>query len=58
MVSDEVGLGVHPETEVGRRFRDTLGSVNQSVAQVADDVLLVVAGRVLRLDSFDELPGP
>lgn len=49
VVSDEVGLGVHPETEVGRRFRDVLGGVNRAVGDVADDVLLVVAGRILRL---------
>ena len=50
VVSDEVGLGVHPSTEPGRRFRDALGLVNQAVADVAGDVWLVVAGRVLRLD--------
>jgi adenosylcobinamide kinase / adenosylcobinamide-phosphate guanylyltransferase len=50
VVSEEVGLGVHPETEVGRRFRDVLGEVNQAVAEVADEALLAVAGRVLRLD--------
>jgi adenosylcobinamide kinase/adenosylcobinamide-phosphate guanylyltransferase len=50
VVSDEVGLGVHPETELGRRFRDVLGGVNQAVGDVADRVLLVVAGRVLPLE--------
>ncbi|MGN6172339.1 MAG: bifunctional adenosylcobinamide kinase/adenosylcobinamide-phosphate guanylyltransferase [Streptosporangiaceae bacterium] len=50
VVSEEVGLGVHPATEDGRRFRDALGELNQSVAAVADEVLLVVAGRTLRLD--------
>ena len=50
VVSEEVGLGVHPATEDGRRFRDALGTLNQSVAAVADEVLLVVAGRILRLD--------
>ena len=50
VVSEEVGLGVHPSTEIGRRFRDALGLVNQRVAAVADDVVLVVAGRVLRLE--------
>jgi adenosylcobinamide kinase / adenosylcobinamide-phosphate guanylyltransferase len=50
LVSDEVGLGVHPETAVGRRFRDVLGDLNQAVAEVADEVLLVVAGRALPLD--------
>lgn len=49
VVSDEVGLGVHPETAVGRAWRDALGDVNQAVAGVADRVLLVVAGRTLRL---------
>lgn len=50
VVSDEVGLGVHPSTEAGREFRDALGEVNQAVAAVADEVLLVVAGRALRLE--------
>jgi len=50
LVSDEVGLGVHPSTEAGRRFRDALGLVNQAVAAVADDVVLVVAGHALGLD--------
>jgi adenosyl cobinamide kinase/adenosyl cobinamide phosphate guanylyltransferase len=50
LVSEEVGLGVHPSTEVGGRFRDALGTVNRSVARIADDVFLVVAGRTLRLD--------
>jgi adenosylcobinamide kinase / adenosylcobinamide-phosphate guanylyltransferase len=50
VVSDEVGLGVHPSTESGRRFRDGLGRLNQAVAGVADDVVLVVAGRILMLD--------
>ncbi len=49
VVSDEVGLGVHPSSEAGRRFRDALGLVNQAVAAVADEVLLVVAGRTLAL---------
>jgi adenosylcobinamide kinase/adenosylcobinamide-phosphate guanylyltransferase len=50
LVSDEVGLGVHPETSVGVRFRDVLGEVNRAVADLADEVALVVAGRTLRLD--------
>lgn len=50
VVSDEVGLGVHPSTEAGRLFRDRLGDVNRLIADAADQVLLVVAGRVLRLD--------
>jgi adenosyl cobinamide kinase/adenosyl cobinamide phosphate guanylyltransferase len=50
VVSDEVGLGVHPSTAVGRRFRDALGELNAAVADVCDEVLLVVAGRALLLE--------
>jgi adenosyl cobinamide kinase/adenosyl cobinamide phosphate guanylyltransferase len=50
VVSEEVGMGVHPSSEAGRHFRDELGSLNQAVASVADRVLFVVAGRALRLD--------
>lgn len=49
VVSDEVGLAVHPTTEAGRWFVDALGTVNQAVAAIAADVRLVVAGRVLSL---------
>jgi adenosylcobinamide kinase/adenosylcobinamide-phosphate guanylyltransferase len=49
VVSDEVGMGVHPPTQLGREFRDALGALNQAVAQVADEVLFVVAGLVLPL---------
>lgn len=51
LVSEEVGLGVHAPSEVGRRFADALGSLNQAVAAVAGRVLLVVAGRLLELPS-------
>jgi adenosylcobinamide kinase/adenosylcobinamide-phosphate guanylyltransferase len=57
VVSEEVGLGVHPSTALGGRFRDALGEVNAAVADVADTVLLVVAGRALRLERFSELDG-
>jgi adenosylcobinamide kinase / adenosylcobinamide-phosphate guanylyltransferase len=49
VVSEEVGLGVHPSSAAGRQFRDALGTLNQDVAEVADHVLLIVAGRALPL---------
>ncbi len=49
VVTNEVGLGVVPEHRSGRLFRDLLGTINQRVATVCDEVHLVVAGRVLRL---------
>ena len=53
LVSDEVGLGVHPETHAGLAFRDALGELNRRVAEMADEVRLVVAGRVLMLPAED-----
>ncbi len=49
LVSNEVGSGVVPEHASGRLYRDLLGVLNRRLAEVCDDVDLVVAGRVLRL---------
>jgi histidinol-phosphate/aromatic aminotransferase/cobyric acid decarboxylase-like protein/adenosyl cobinamide kinase/adenosyl cobinamide phosphate guanylyltransferase len=49
-VSNEVGSGVIPGTRSGVLFRDALGGLNRRVADLSDDVRLVVAGRVQRLD--------
>ena len=49
MVSDEVGLGVVPENEAGRRFRDVLGLVNQRAAAAAEEVHLCIAGVNVRI---------
>ena len=49
MVSDEVGLGVVPESEAGRRFRDALGLVNQRAAAAAAEVHLCIAGIGIRI---------
>lgn len=51
LVSNEVGLGVVPATELGRRYRDLLGRVNQLFAARADKVYLMVAGLPLELKS-------
>jgi adenosyl cobinamide kinase/adenosyl cobinamide phosphate guanylyltransferase len=56
VITNEVGLGVHPETELGRSYRDELGRVNQAIAAVATKTLLLVAGRAMRLgDPWKEL---
>ena len=44
LVSNEVGLGLVPETPLGRAFRDEAGRLNQRMAQKADRVLFMVAG--------------
>lgn len=51
VVSNEVGLGIVPGTPLGRRYRDVLGRVNVSFANVAGRSELVVAGRVLVLEA-------
>jgi adenosylcobinamide kinase/adenosylcobinamide-phosphate guanylyltransferase len=56
-VSEEVGSGVVPATASGRLFRDLLGELNARLSLAADQVLLVVAGRVLALPHPDALPG-
>lgn len=43
-VSNEVGLGIVPETPLGRDFRDRAGSLNQHLAAKAHQVVLMVAG--------------
>lgn len=47
LVSNEVGLGLVPETPLGRAFRDAQGRLNQRIAALASRVVLVVAGQPL-----------
>jgi adenosyl cobinamide kinase/adenosyl cobinamide phosphate guanylyltransferase len=49
VVSNEVGLGLHPETSLGREYRDELGRLNRRVATVADRSAFLVAGRAIPL---------
>ncbi|MBL8575302.1 MAG: bifunctional adenosylcobinamide kinase/adenosylcobinamide-phosphate guanylyltransferase [Hyphomicrobiaceae bacterium] len=44
LVSNEVGLGLVPETALGRAFRDAQGRLNQAVAAVAGRVVFIAAG--------------
>jgi len=55
LVSNEVGSGVVPEYAVGCRYRDLLGEINQKVARIADDVVLMVAGLPLALKGHVEV---
>ena len=49
IVSNEVGLGIVPEHPLGRAFRDEAGLAHQMLAQVADEVLFMIAGLPMRL---------
>jgi adenosylcobinamide kinase/adenosylcobinamide-phosphate guanylyltransferase len=49
LVANEVGLGLVPETPLGRHFRDAAGRLNQEIAAQADRVVFVAAGLPLML---------
>jgi len=49
LVANEVGLGLVPETPLGRRFRDEAGRLNQEIAGLADRVVFIAAGLPLLL---------
>jgi adenosylcobinamide kinase/adenosylcobinamide-phosphate guanylyltransferase len=49
LVANEVGLGLVPETPLGREFRDAAGWLNQDIAALADRVVFVAAGLPLVL---------
>lgn len=49
LVSNEVGMGLVPETPLGRRFRDAQGRLNQAVAAAVPSVVFVAAGLPLVL---------
>ena len=54
-VSNEVGLGIVPETSIGRDYRDVLGRVNQQWARASSRSMFLVAGRAINLFEPKEL---
>ena len=50
-VTNELGMGIVPDNETARRFRDVAGRCNQEIAAAADTVTLVVSGIPLNLKS-------
>lgn len=44
IISNEIGMGVHAETEIGRKFTDLQGWANQYIAGLANKVVLMVSG--------------
>jgi adenosylcobinamide kinase / adenosylcobinamide-phosphate guanylyltransferase len=52
VVSNEVGLGIVPDNELARAYRDLLGIVNKKLAACADEVFLLVAGLPVEVKSL------
>ncbi len=49
IVSNEVGQGLVPPYLLGRLFRDIQGEVNKRVAEMSDEVVLMIAGYPLKI---------
>ena len=55
VVTNEVGLGIVPDNELARRYRDTLGRVNQLIARQAGVTLFASMGQVTKLKNIEDL---
>ncbi len=49
IISNEIGMGVHAETEIGRKFTDLQGWANQYVAAKANEVIFMISGLPLKV---------
>lgn len=49
MVTNEIGMGIVPDNAAARAFRDAQGALNQTIAALADQVILVVSGLPLQV---------
>ena len=54
IVSNEVGLGIVPDNELAREFRDISGRINQIVAKKADKVFFMVSGLPMKIKGEKE----
>ena len=55
VVTNEVGLGIVPDNDLARRYRDTLGRVNQLISQQAQLTLFASMGQVIKLKNIEDL---
>jgi adenosylcobinamide kinase / adenosylcobinamide-phosphate guanylyltransferase len=57
IISNELGMGMHPDTEAGRKFTDLQGWINQYLAGMADEVIFMVSGIPVTIKSMGESTG-
>lgn len=48
IISNEIGMGMHADTEIGRKFADLQGWANQYIAKNADEAIFMVSGRPIK----------
>ncbi|MEL6559802.1 MAG: bifunctional adenosylcobinamide kinase/adenosylcobinamide-phosphate guanylyltransferase [Bacteroidota bacterium] len=51
LISNEIGMGMHADTDIGRKFADLQGWANQYAAQKADEVIFMVSGLPMTVKS-------
>lgn len=49
IISNEIGMGIHADTEIGRKFTELQGWTNQHLAKIADKATFMVSGLPLEL---------
>ena len=49
IISNEIGMGVHAQTEIGRKFTELQGWINQHIAKHANKATMMVSGIPLTL---------
>jgi len=55
VITNEVGMGIVPENELSRAYRDRIGMVNQKIASIAHNVIFMVCGIPLMIKNTQPL---
>ncbi|MEO9804651.1 MAG: bifunctional adenosylcobinamide kinase/adenosylcobinamide-phosphate guanylyltransferase [Reichenbachiella sp.] len=49
IISNEIGMGLHGNTQIGRDFVELQGWMNQHIAKIADEAYFMVSGLPIKL---------
>lgn len=58
IISNEIGMGMHADTEIGRKFTDLQGWMNQYIAAKANKVIFMVSGIPMEIKTPSLTPAP